>query len=418
MKRLAIIFILAMTAVSCDSNETLLQSVNESSLPTSTIRSISEAYSIASSAIALLDETYQTKGTDERKIISTQAFSVPTKASSQDTILYVFNFNDNRGFSIVAADRNVAPLVAITESGNYSIGEPTGIKPFDLYMQGIIDDLTQTQYSINAPELYYYYDTYSVGTYKDPLLASIRWGQGDIYGQYCPNGIAGCFNTAIAQILSIFSHPSSFVSSCDMGNDFQAGETITLNWIGMKSHTTIHSGTLACNASHNHIGALMRELGVQSQTSYNASSSGTSTGNVVSVLNHFGYTYSSEGIVFADTDKIKASLNLGRPVFMFGYTENVEGHGWVVDGYKDIIYYRDKYEKAYADGNYVLTSHVITSESHSLHINWGWNGICNGYFTFDTYNTADSESYDTGTNAANYNFSESVKMLSNIYPLN
>ena len=418
MKRLGFMFFIAMIAISCNSNEILLQSVKAPLPLTSTIRSVSEAYSIASSAIALLDEDDQTKGTNERKIISTQTFSLPTKASSQDTVLYVFNFNDNRGFSIVAANRNVPPLVAITENGNYSIGEPTGVEPFDLYMQSIIDDLTQTQYGINAPEVYYYYDTYSVGTYKNPLLASIRWGQGDIYGQYCPNGIAGCFNTAVAQIFCIFKKPTSLVCSCDMGNDFQTNETITLNWTGMKSHTATHSGTLTCNTAHNHIGALMRELGVQSQTSYNATSSGASPNKIVSVLNHFGYTYSSEGIILADTDKIKNSLNADKPIFMFGYTQNGEGHGWVVDGYKDLIYYKDKYEKVYADGGYTLTSHMMTGESHSLHINWGWNGNCNGYFTFGTYNTADSESYDTGTNTANYNFIYPIRMLSDISPLN
>ena len=72
----------------------------------------------------------------------------------------------------------------------------------------------------------------------------------------------------------------------------------------------------------------------------------------------------------------------------------------------------------YADGGYALTSHMMTGESHSLHINWGWNGNCNGYFTFGTYNTADSESYDTGTNTANYNFIYPIRMLSDISPLN
>lgn len=85
MKRVGILFLIVMIAISCDSNEILLQSVKEPLPPISTKRSVSEAYSIASSAIALLDETNQTKGTNERKIISTQTFSVPTKASSQDT---------------------------------------------------------------------------------------------------------------------------------------------------------------------------------------------------------------------------------------------------------------------------------------------------------------------------------------------
>lgn len=133
MMRLGIIFLIAMIAISCDSKKILLQSTKEP-VPPTTIRSVSEAYSIASSAIALLNDTDWTKSTNERTIISTQTLSVPTKASSQDTILYVFNFSDKRGFSIVAADRNIPPLLAITESGHYSIGEPTGVEPFDLYI--------------------------------------------------------------------------------------------------------------------------------------------------------------------------------------------------------------------------------------------------------------------------------------------
>ena len=82
------------------------------------------------------------------------------------------------------------------------------------------------------------------------------------------------------------------------------------------------------------------------------------------------------------------------------------------------FYYKDKYEKVYGDGEYTLTSHTMTGESHSLHINWGWNGVCNGYFTFGTYNTADSESYDTSTNTATFNFIEPIRMLCDIAPLN
>ena len=80
MMRLGIIFLIAMIAISCDSKKILLQSTKEP-VPPTTIRSVSEAYSIASSAIALLNDTYQQKPLV--KILSYMFLTFPTKEDSQ-----------------------------------------------------------------------------------------------------------------------------------------------------------------------------------------------------------------------------------------------------------------------------------------------------------------------------------------------
>ena len=160
----------------------------------------------------------------------------------------------------------------------------------------------------------------------------------------------------------------------------------------------------------------MRDIGCVAGTEYLSNSSGTNPNCLPEVLEHYGYRCDSSGCVPANISCIKASINNGCPVFMFGYLSGNGGHGWVADGYKDIIYYQDKYEKAYGNGDYVLTQHTITNESHCLHINWGWDGNCNGYFNFNNYCTSMSVSYDTEVNNKHYNFCRNINMLCNIRP--
>jgi hypothetical protein len=46
-------------------------------------------------------------------------------------------------------------------------------------------------------------------------------------------------------------------------------------------------------------------------------------------------------------------------------------------------------------------------EEHSFHINWGWDGNCNGYFNFGVFDVESANTYDyshtiTGRNYNNY----------------
>jgi len=66
------------------------------------------------------------------------------------------------------------------------------------------------------------------------------------------------------------------------------------------------------------------------------------------------------------------------------------------------------------NGGYIPSGTTKIFESHALHINWGWYGICNGYFTFGSYNTASAEEYDTGLNYVSYDFCRYIRMIPNI----
>ena len=97
-------------------------------LPT---RSYEEALSLARKSIALVDRG-QTRSATARSIRSERGQCVTTPSTrsgaGSDTLMYVFNFENNDGFSVIAANRAVDPVLAVAEKGNYTYGEPTGVE--------------------------------------------------------------------------------------------------------------------------------------------------------------------------------------------------------------------------------------------------------------------------------------------------
>ena len=47
----------------------------------------------------------------------------------------------------------------------------------------------------------------TVDTWIEPKL-TVSWGQTWHEGDYCPNGVSGCTNTALAQIMTYFEYPT------------------------------------------------------------------------------------------------------------------------------------------------------------------------------------------------------------------
>jgi len=90
-------------------------------LPT---RSYEEALSLARKSIALVDRG-QTRSATARSIRSERGQCVTTPSTrsgaGSDTLMYVFNFENNDGFSVIAANRAVDPVLAVAEKGNYTL---------------------------------------------------------------------------------------------------------------------------------------------------------------------------------------------------------------------------------------------------------------------------------------------------------
>lgn len=73
---------------------------------------------------------------------------------------------------------------------------------------------------------------------------------------------------------------------------------------------------------------------------------------------------------------VLASLDKGKPVFMSAVAALFSGHAWVVDGY--------------IKRKYVSNTGIIKKQETLVHCNWGWHGMCNGYFTSGIFHTEKS----------------------------
>lgn len=408
---------LIVVVLSCNKEEHYINKLSDVSEERVVIRDLETATMWAEKSLSLLGP--QTKnGASIRSIESHEVILRPgtkTGFSSSDTLLYVFNFEDSSGFSIIAANESEEPIIGIAEKGHYTKRHPSGVNGFDLYLAGVMERLSSER---GPGQPFRWYEDVMVGDSVDRNVG-VKWGQEDIYGQYCANYIAGCDPISIAQILAYHQNPSSFEASLSMDADFLVGETVLLNWAGIKTHVSSHSDPSACDVYHNTIGALIREIGYVANTDYSGTTgSSTSLSAIPGTFTYFGYNASSPSIV--NISSLKSCIKSFGPVYMRG--DRVEdntlyGHSWVADGYKDFAYYHNGYSWATIGDEPFMFEHTLIRESHVLHINWGWNGNCNGYFNFDVYDIDNAVIYDDVHTISGRNYDTDVKMIV-VYPVN
>lgn len=398
------------------------------SVETTSTRSYDEALKVAEDAIEIL-EGKNTRSAKKRIIKRSEGQTVirPVTRGSEATeepIMYVFNYENDEGFAIVAADRSQQPLIAVTEQGNYTYGEPTGVEPFDILIEEVATTLsfgppatpTPKPNTPLDPRPAHYVDTVDIFTRVDPLLTT-KWGQYDIYNDLCYNKQsqecpAGCVATALAQILAYNRHPTQMQITFE--GDYY-GDILYLDWTNILKHTCYSFIHTECASEHNNISILFREIGERVDMEYTLDGSSAYTTNALNFLKQVGFTSAkiSDGMSYALT---KLNLREGKPVYMRGEcydtTDNsYKGHAWVVDGVHDREYGTQTYELNpnydpsiiynNPEPEYFITDSNIQIE-RMLHFNWGYNGTCNGWFSTDNICMIEAVEYDDSPGNSDY----------------
>ena len=233
-----------------------------------------------------------------------------------------------------------------------------------------------------------------------PILGQTIWGQGKPFNNQCPqiNGertVTGCVATALSQIMYVHKYPTKGTDSHSYTTESKKlnvsanfGNT-TYDWANMIPNYSGSYTTTQANA----VATLMHHVGVAADMDYTVDGSGAvSSIALAAITKYFGYD-KAINVLPKDFMKeesllqaIATDLQAGRPVYFSGVTVNREGHAFVCDGMK-------------SDGY--------------LHINWGWNGMANGYFAISALAP---EVQGTGGSASNLAFTESVGVYTNIKP--
>ncbi len=340
------------------------------------------------------------------------------RSAAGDTLYYIVNAEDNGGYAIISADREMVPVLAVTESGNIDDPENVdnpGVEDFldDLHYlsfppstdkKPINDSLTTIRPNPwwsgsgdngENPNPVPQYRT-EVTIHNDEVAprAPYRWGQNFPEGAYFSNGVAGCANTAALLLLSYFEVPKWFT--------FINSGYKTVDWALIKSHKySLGEGATydLCggidHASHRVIADFCYTLGILNNSEPKDKEKKTSTKleNVHKTLVSFRTLgFNPREIV---SGKPNAKNHLGDGIIYVGAHSGKDGHAFIIDGYKSTTTTTTTYKREPGATSWDVIDRKVEIETYN-HINWGWCGKDNGYFAVDVFRPDGGKEYDDG----------------------
>ena len=303
---------------------------------------------------------------------------------------YIFNASDGQGYVIVSGDERAQEVLGYSDTGHISEETmPCGMKMLlDLYAEEI-SSLPQTLQNeggqvemdepLSAPK--------KVRDSRTNInaMVSCQWGQSSPYNGQCPTSgssrcIVGCAATAMSQVLYYWGHQKGYdikataiPAYTTRSQGIKCGElpATTFDWANMKDRASSDAAAAK----------LCRYVGQSIEMDYGTGNSEAWGSDMAPAYReYFGIDNHVRAIFRTDYDYnewekfIYDEMEAGRPVILCGvyYSSGWGGHGFVCDGYQVST---DKY-----------------------HINWGWNGSYDGYFSLTALNSSGS----TGTGSGNY----------------
>lgn len=293
---------------------------------------------------------------------------------------YVFSNPDGRGFVLIAKDDRLSPVIAYSDVNPWNTQDmPDQLREWleGYCLQMSVLDNTQ------SPEVAEEWHSLLSGSYRmdapETPLIETHWGQKPYYNELCPTNekdgraVTGCVATAFAQILRYWKYPEhgwGFHAYTDKRYGYLSSDFSQhfYDWKNMPEHLDSTSTSEEVNA----VALLMSDCGIAVDMGYGPRGSGASTPLIATrIVRYFGYKPSAELVERSnypdDADWLKIIRNEidNKRVMIYRGTGSRGGHCFVCDGY---------------------------DSSSRIHINWGWNGQCDGYFSVKAMNPIRNES--------------------------
>ena len=305
-----------------------------------------------------------------------------TEYFNQMPVYHVFTIG-NSGFVVVSASDRFEPIVAYSFESFYT-SNPSFDFAMDAYAHWIFDcESKDKDFRSNVPERWQYWAAPDFSpkptraVVVEPLVTS-KWNQMRFFDTYCPYDenwrarcVTGCVATAMSQVMNYYSHPLRGKSGTSYVPGIYDRITIyfrdqTYNFNAMPNSPTNYANEMA---------KLLYHCGVSVQMGYTPSGSGANSVEAVDALKSF-FKYDASAWLcpraLFDMDSIqqwhnvlKSELDLRRPLY-YSANDGQGGHAFVVDGYDD---------------------------QNLFHVNWGWGGASDGYFTISDNNPSDMNGY-------------------------
>lgn len=310
---------------------------------------------------------------NQTKMPKTNLAPIVTNIPNSDSSIgyYIFNHADNKGFVIISADDRAKKILGYSDKCSFDV---------DSIPPQLRDLLNQYAMQIDnakpdAPMDDSWSQTTRLST-KAILLPTAEWGQGypynlqtpEVDGKHCPTG---CVATAMSIVMKYHNWPPTTqgklhhnFSMPELSYDFNSAyiDWDAINNIG---YTDTYNDAVA---------KLNYMAGISVDMAYSPNESGAATFIIGHILmENFKYSPDCQYIernMVSDSEwknLIQAQLESDCPVIYNGRdADRYVGHSFVIDGYDSV---NDLY-----------------------HVNWGWDGSCNGYFALDAL-APDSQSF-------------------------
>ena len=280
-------------------------------------------------------------------------------------VYYVFNLQPE-GWALVSATDAVKPLLGYNPTDHYVLDQDMDNNA--AWMRSYANDIKKAIDEKDTPikdwdKMDNGATTRAKGSRVDALI-TVEWDQGKPYNKYCPsdaNGraVVGCVAVAMAQAMSVAKYPKRPVGEFSYTHNTYGSIYINYDEEDEYNWENILSGA----NSKDDVAKLLYHCGVSVKMDYSPGGSGTQSTYVSSAMKrNFAYsdavTYHSRSSYSGDWEQlIIDELEEGRAVYYSGHDPIKNyGHAFNLDGY---------------DGNSMY------------HVNWGWGGNNNGYFTID-----------------------------------
>ena len=317
------------------------------------------------------------------RFISEQADAFPKYSNVHYTVgnsfqlnnnIWVFNLNPE-GFILVSNSTMVQPILAYSFNSNCPVdNQSDGFKLWvDNYSRQIALAISTNQSNAQVVNEWERLQSDSYLASKEPgdgMLPMLHttWDQGVYYNAECPadgagpagHVVTGCVATALAQLMNYFRYPLHGEGSYGYAHE-------DYDWLEVDfSEQTYDYDQMAIelNESNFEVAHLIYNIGVSVDMNYGPDGSGMwNHKGAYTLKTYFGYadetTYLFRDSLPQDFDwagMLIDHLDQHIPLYYAGWSdyEFISGHAFIFDGYQDSTFF---------------------------HINWGWGGSSDGYFS-------------------------------------
>jgi hypothetical protein len=277
------------------------------------------------------------------------------------------------GWILISGDKGAVPVIGFSLTGKYSVPDKTTDNALNTFINKYSEQIKAIKSLKSASENPGWLVSTKSATVSAEKQADawvfpiikVNWDQGSQWNRFCPIDPAGpgghvyvgCVAVAMSQAMSTFKKPAT-----GLGTNTYTPPGYTIQYVDFNA-ASYKWDSMSLSSADNYNALLLYHTAVSVNMQFSATASGSYMTDASSALKkYFNYsrhvTYRSRLTNDQDwMNLLNSELLKGRPIMYAADADNgTAGHAFNIDGVINGYY----------------------------HLNWGWNGTDNGYFTINS----------------------------------